>query len=66
MSSKLDSVDSWRYDDGLAGQPSVWSGVISKLANIIVYGGVLYATYILFRIRITSSPVIESEIGKFL
>jgi len=45
------------------GQPNVWSGVISNLVNVIVYGGVLYATYIFFSIRITSSQVIESDIA---
>jgi hypothetical protein len=53
-------------DGEITGQPNIWSGVISKLVNIIVYGGMLYATYIFFSIRITSSQVIESDIGKFL
>jgi hypothetical protein len=44
----------------------VWSSLVSKLVNIAVYGGVLYATYTLFSIRIMSSQVIESDIGKFL
>jgi hypothetical protein len=44
----------------------VWSGVISKLMNIIVYVGVVYATYTLFSIRRTSLQVIESDIGMFL
>jgi len=66
MSSKLEYFDSWLCDGEITGQPNVWSGVISNLVNVIVYGGVLYATYSLFSIRITSSQVIESDIGKFL
>jgi hypothetical protein len=66
VSSKLEYFDSWLCDGEITGQPNVWSGVLSKLVNIIVYGAVLYATYVLFSVRITSSQVIESEIGKFL
>jgi hypothetical protein len=44
----------------------VWSGLVSKLVNVTVYAGVLYATYTLFSVRISSSWVIESDVGKFL
>ncbi|KDR11021.1 lipase maturation factor 2-like [Zootermopsis nevadensis] len=40
-----------------------WSGLVSKLVNVAVYGGVLYATYILFSVRISSSWAIESDVA---
>jgi len=66
MSSKLEYFDLCLCNGEITGQPNVWSGLISKLVNIVVYGGLLYATYIFFSIRITSSQVIESDVGKFL
>jgi len=64
MSSKLEYFDFCLCGGEITGQPNIWSGVISKLVNILVYGAVLYATYIFFSLRITSSQVIESDIGK--
>jgi hypothetical protein len=33
--------------------------------NVLVYGGILYTTYAMFSIRVTSSHI-ESDVGKYL
>jgi hypothetical protein len=52
-------------DDGITGRTSEWSGVINKVVNVLIYGGILYTTCAMFSIRVTSSHI-ESDVGKFL
>lgn len=49
----------------ITGRTSAWSGVINKVVNVLVYGGILYTTFAMFSIRVTPSHI-ESDVGKFL
>ncbi|KAJ4439356.1 hypothetical protein ANN_07478 [Periplaneta americana] len=42
---------------------NAWSGIISKLVTLIVYGAVLYASYVFFSIRISPSQIIDSDVA---
>jgi hypothetical protein len=50
---------------GIAGHTSKLSGMFIKMVNALVYGGILYTTYAMFSIRVTSSHI-ESDVGKYL
>lgn len=52
-------------DDEITGRTSPWSGVINKVVNALVYGGILYTTIAMFSVRLTPSHI-ESDVGKFL
>ncbi|XP_069702878.1 lipase maturation factor 2-like isoform X1 [Periplaneta americana] len=45
------------------GKSNAWSGIISKLVTLIVYGAVLYASYVFFSIRISPSQIIDSDVA---
>lgn len=44
------------------GRTSAWSGMINKVVNALVYGGILYTTIAMFSVRLTPSHI-ESDVA---
>lgn len=45
------------------GKSNAWSGIVSKLVNLVVYAAVLYATYFFFSVRISPTQMIDTDIA---